>query len=664
MAGSPKRSTIAGILVIIWLAGTVIFYYVSHKPLSPQVAGLLASAIVQFVAALAIVSIAGGTGAHWPKVGDLHPLAGLALQAAFGLGIISLLIFGVGLLLGFGVWQSWGLMLILATVQWRSIQRWYGGWRAMGQLWAERGILVRAFAVGSGLIALVTLGVALAPPVKFDALVYHLALPRYYLDTGEITPWSGAWFWGMPQSGEMLYTWAMALAGEGAAACLGWLTGMLALLGLWGLTRQALNQRSAWIAVAVMLSGDTLSAGLAHVYVDWLAILYGVAGLLMLVAWLKDGEAGKLALLGVFCGMAIGVKYTSGALLLAALAAVLWHNGVHRNPLKRFVWDLLICLLPAFLLSTPWLLKNLLFTGNPIYPFLFPTEHVTLFRQSFYQLSTWGDWRDVLFLPWRATMSGIEGTPGYSATIGPLFLALAPLVFVKWKRYTWLQRQSLTAGALVGFAGLFVWAIASRFSGLLVQSRLYFAVFPALAFLAGGGFFALERINWPGVRLSRVAGALLLLVYAFSAFQLVVRSVEKGVLPVLLGGTTKESYLDGNLGWYAPTVRGVTELEPGSKVLMLWEPRGYGCLPACIPDEVLDRWISDRHEYGNAESIATHWREEGFTHVLYNRFGADFVREQDQRYLTDDWQALDRLLSSLEIEENFGDAYRLYRLGP
>ena len=95
---------------------------------------------------------------------------------------------------------------------------------------------------------------------------------------------------------------------------------------------------------------------------------------------------------------------------------------------------------------------------------------------------------------------------------------------------------------------------------------------------------------------------------------------------------------------------------------MLWEPRSLYCLPKCWPDEVLDRWLHARHLFRDSEDILNNWREEGYTHVLLNRFGSDFIRQTDDRYTAADWQNLDAMLVRLPELENFGNAYFLYTL--
>ena len=132
-------------------------------------------------------------------------------------------------------------LLLLGVLFWRDSLSWWMGWRALRALWQTSDWFGRA----TGWMALVILGftliTALAPPLKFDALVYHLALPRHYLLTGRMDYVPQIMYWGMPQTAEMLYTWAMSLGSEPAAVVLGWLVGLVTLLGLMGLIANSLD---------------------------------------------------------------------------------------------------------------------------------------------------------------------------------------------------------------------------------------------------------------------------------------------------------------------------------------------------------------------------------------------------------------------------------------
>lgn len=665
----PVGRVWAGVLAFLWLAAIVTLYYASHKPFSPALAlGLVTAAWPALVAA-ALLSLAGGLGARLLADLPLRPLARLAVQAGLGLGLFSLAALLVGALGGFRPWVIGVSLLLAGLALRRSIVSWWLDWRDLLAAWQGGGRLGRLVGLVAGLILLATLFTALAPPLKFDALVYHLALPHAYLAAGRLAYVPEIMFWGMPQAGEMLYTLAIALGGDPAAGVLGWLVGLTALAGLLGYSGQRLGLRAGWVSVASLLAGFSLATALAWAYVDWLAILMGLGCLVALDLWQREVYRPAILLAGVFAGLAIGTKYSAGVLLVSGLVSITWHllrQGAWRavlRPAGRFG-------LAAVFFALPWGLKNLLATGNPLYPGLFPSGAMDRLRLDLYQGGpAWGNWQDVLLLPLRATYLGIEGAPGYSAAVGPLLLGLAVAAFVAWPGPPPRYRRTVRNAALVALPGLLVWMLAGRITGYLLQARLYFVLFPALAVLAGAGWAGLSRLVIASTRFNRLAGALIALVMLLAGFEVGMYTLRQGAPQVVLGLQTRQEYLANNLGWYAPAMQAVGELPPGARVLMLWEARSLYCASVCIPDEVLDRWAHDRQLLGGdgaeaGEQVLQAWRQAGYTHLLLHRAGMEFMRSEGGPQRPEDWPLLDALLTSLPVVQDFGGAYQLYGLAP
>lgn len=520
-----------------------------------------------------------------------------------------------------------------------------------------------------GLIFVLTMFAALAPPIRFDALVYHLTLPRIYLQTQRMIYVPQLMFWGMPQSAEMLYLFAMSLGGEGAAALLGWLIGLAALVGILGYVADQLASSPAWAAVAALACGYTLAASLSWAYNDWWVLLFGLGFLVSITLWSQERQAGSLWLAALFAGFALGTKYTAGVLIVCGSVVILWRSlrrtGVQSALKALFQFGAL-----ALLVFSPWLVKNWTATGNPFYPLLFPAGAMTELRLQLYQGGpAWGNWLDVFLLPLRSTFLGVEGAPGYNASIGPLLLGLCPAAVLSWRGMNDRQRKFLMTCALTAISGVVVWMIMGRFSSYLLQARLYVAFFPAVAALAGAGFAGLSAIVSNGVRFGRVAGFLVLLVLGLTVLELGLQSTRQESLPAALGLKTEQEYLEDNLGWFAPAMKALNDLPQGARTLMLWEPRSYYCLPTCEPDEIIDRWLRERYpDPGGApaspQEILNSWRASGYTHLLLHRSGADFVKTEDQRYQPSDWDALEQLLNLLNRPDSFGDAYLMYSLNP
>lgn len=658
---NSRRNILIALVALLWLTITISLYYVLHKPFSPAMALSFGRAAGQMLVAGGVISIAGGLGAWIYPCESQHPLVRLALQAALGLGILSIAVLLVGAVIGLNLLWMWLLFLASGVIVRRFFLVWWKDWRTLSSILAEASLIDGAIAVIVGLILLATLATALAPPLKFDALVYHLRLPQAYLEAGGIVYLPGLMYWGMPQTTEMLYTWAMALAGTEAAVLIGWMVGCLTIVGILGFVSQKLKVRSAWVSIAALMAGYTTASSLAWGYVEWMTILYGWAFLIALDRWVAEHDRKSLILAAVFAGFALGAKYTAGVLSVIGLIMIAWSG--RKNQPGKLLQNLSIFGVVVFLVSSPWWVKNLVSSGNPFYPLLFPSGAMDPMRLDFYQGQVvWAGWRELILLPVQATLQGVEGTPGFSASIGPLLLALGACSYVGFRQRSEDQRSTLKVAAIVALSGLTIWAGISRFSGFLIQTRFYFSLFPAFAFLAGMGYDGLSRISVPRVRLGRVVAWLVTLVLGLNLIKVGNTVLRQNNHNYLLANISKDEYLLNNLGWYAWVMESIAKLPAESRVLMLWEPRSFYCAPKCIPDEILDRWIHEARQRGEVERILGSWRDEGFTHLLYYRQGAEFIQRDDNRYLDTDWQLLDALLGELSDPLEFGDVYALYAL--
>ena len=652
------------LLTILWISIVISLYYVYHKPLTPELALSLVKSVGSFGVAFLLLSLAGGLGSRIYQTEDSDSLSRITIQAALGIGILAILILGVGITIGFRSIVMWILLIVGLILFWKNIKGWWLDWRGLSTVWRGSDSFERWIASGVLLILLSTLFFALAPPLKFDSLVYHLTLPQAYIDGGrfEYIPW--LMYWGMPQTAEMLYTWAMSLAGVQAAVAFSWMTGVITLAGLLGFLSRYFGERFAWVGVASLLAGFSTATSLSWGYVGWLTMLLGFVILVQTFRWLNTQRQHDLIFVGILNGILLGTKYTAGILPVALLIVITLNY--RRKPFRELITALLSFSLPALIIFSPWLIKNLIATGNPVYPLLFSAGAMDELRVQLYQSMTiWGDWREFFLLPLRATYLGVEGGRGYSASIGPLLLTLGALAWANRKQNTEHQGIILHVATILTVTSLLIWAVAGRVSGLLIQTRLYFALFPALAILAALGFQSLGRWQIPKVRLSRIVGVLILVVFGFNVFQVVVETIQGGSTATLVSAQTEAEYLENNLGWFARAMQEIQALPEDASVLMLWETRSYYCAPKCLPDEILDRWFHDVNAFSSNADILDSWRGQGISHVLFYNAGADFIRERDIRISAEYWAALDDFLAGLPEPENLGGVYSLYELsGP
>lgn len=668
-------------LLLAWFTAGLIGYVAGHKPFGAAQLLVWLQAAWQALTAIIILTLAGGLG---EKILPPTP-AGMvraALSAGLGLGLLGFTTLGVGLFLGAGGGFSLGLLLTAALLAGRKSRAWLRNFQTPFSFaplsWPLCLLLL--------LLLLPPLLSALAPPLTWDALVYHLALPQLAAHSGRIAYTPDLMYAGMPQLTEMLYLLALSLAGTPAAAFLGLLIGLLALLALSEFSAQQFSPRAGQGTLMALAAGETLMNELGWGYVDWAAFFFGALTLFCLACWLQQQKRKWLLLAGVFIGLTLSVKYTAGVILPAAWL-FLWlrraPGGWREKTVQTFSLGL-----AAGLVFSPWLLRNLAWTGNPFYPLLFPAGAVTAPRlASFQGLPPWRGWRDVALLPWQATMLGIEDKEGFSASIGPLLLLLSPAALMGWGSRPRFQKELLLLSACLTLTGMVIWLIGSRLSFLLIQTRLYLAFFPAWALLAGAGLESLSALHFPGLRLGKIFNALALLPLVFGALTGIQSFAARGTSGYWLGNLTAEEYRARSLGAWTEAMQAIAALPPGSRVLMLWETRGLDCLPRCDPDETIDRWYeevhtalqtSEEHRDGysgyaqnkpekafqprKAADILRDWQLAGYTYILVFENGAQFIRQDSASRLTaQDWQVFDEVLGLLRFEQSIGGGvYSLY----
>ena len=658
-----RRNFLLGLAAIIWMTIMFLGYIVLHKPFSPeQLSGFLLS-VWQIIAAALILILAGGLGLSLKiERAAFSSLAQACLSAALGLGIISIVFFVLGAAIGINV-VIWIIFAAAFFILNKHIIRWLKLWKDLPLLWSGLSWIGKSILVVISIIFASQLIVALAPPLEFDALSYHLAIPKMYLLQGRITYLPSTMFWGMPQQTESLYTLGMYFGGTEAATVLGWMIGVLTLIGLAELSRQMFDTDSAWVAAGSLMSGYGIVALLGNGYVEWTGMLYGLATVASLVTWIQKKENYTLALAGIFAGMALGTKYTSGIVPIAGAIGI-FAVTFHVLSIKKVFSSLVIFGLSGFLITLPWLIKNALATGNPFYPLVFPAGAMDNLRLAFYNFAPkTSDWTRVLFIPWQATFWGVDQQDGFGTSIGPLLIGLSPLALIGWKNFSRDQRNAVILMTAIMMTTFLTWAISSQFRGLLTQTRLFLATFPAWAFLCAAGFSAISRMRAFNIRFWNIAGALVIFALGSTAFTTVTQNISTGTFSTVLQLESHQTFLENNMGEYENAVQGINALPDGSHVLMLWEPREFGCLPKCDGDEIIDRWYHDWRQSQNVDKLIETWRTEGYTHVLLFKAGADFVQKYDaQMFNSTDWQGLSDLQTQLKLVQDFGGAYYLYDL--
>jgi hypothetical protein len=340
--------------------------------------------------------------------------------------------------------------------------------------------------------------------------------------------------------------------------------------------------------------------------------------------------------------------------------------------LRRRWISLVLFTLSSTLIVLPYLIKNFILTGNPVYPFFLPGIFWDATRGYWYSRPGTGlNCFQLILAPWEATIFGVEGGvvegfPSYGATIGPLLLALIPILILTWSKFSRNAQWVLRSLGIMILINYVQWLILLKYSGLLVQTRLLFPILPLIAICAGASFTSLKWLERRMFNAEFVISALVILSLSLSATASVITFAGQSPLRVILGSQSASEYLAYNLDPYYSAIERINHLDNGARIKFLWEPRSYYCndLIACEPDALLDRWWHLRQQGYDAADTFKVWYAEGVTHVLINWAGVEGVKAEGfDPIAEEDWRELDDFVLDylLSIEEWDG-GYSLYRL--
>lgn len=673
-----RRLVFFSALVLLWLFFVMGGYYLYHKPFTTQQVTVWITAGFQTLTGLVIIASAGGMGlailSHF-QIESGRSTPSVLPSLGMGLGVLSTFYTILAWVVGIRWYISLALLGLIFGIFARWVKRWLINLFEVIRELEPKKSFERALAVLLGFLVVAGWLTAVAPPLAFDALVYHLSLPVLYLQGGKFESIPGNVFWGMPQLGEMLYTLAMSVSGLEAGPVLGWMIGLCSLIGICEILKIDLTLDGIWVSLAAVLCGISLTESLAWAYVDWVAFFYGMCVIQMFWVWMITHQRRYLLLAAIFCGFALGTKYTAGVLIIAACLAIIFFDSqrfvkatesgrkLQLSQLALFnAQSLLLFLVICLLVSLPWWLKNLFAVGQPFYPLILPAGEMTTVRIRFYtEAELFGSWWTAIFLPITSTFLGIQGKMGFSASIGPLFLLLAPFSVWLLREQARINKPLIKLNLLFAVIGWVVWGVGSRLAGYLIQSRLYWAIFPSLAILSGLGYQKLSSIPLKTFRLRFVLNSMVVFVLVLTAIEAFTSMVQKRVLDYWVGAIDAQTYLTHNLGWHYVALRHVQTLQ--GKTLLLFEPRSFYCLPGCDGDEILDEWYQiSINSSIRPTSIVQSWKGRGYAYVLVFHQGAEFVRETDLRYQKSQWQLFDQLIPMLSKKQSFGNAYTLYHL--
>ncbi len=451
---------------------------------------------------------------------------------------------------------------------------------------------------------------SMLPAIDFDVIEYHLQGPKEYYQAGRIAFLPHNVYTSMPFGIEMLHLmgmeilddwWWGAIVGQLAVALFAPATAVLIAAA----TARIASPRAAAIAAIVYLSTPWVYRLAVIAYVEGPLCFYHAALVWGLVMGLWPGvsRSSVWGLLGLLAGAAMGCKYP------ALISAVIPFGAIAllESARRRSARPLLVYAAGWAIVIGPWLVKNMVDTGNPVYPLADGVFHSRLWNPD--REAKWVNVHGPRKIRAVDLWPSVVDVAGRSDWQSPLYVALAPLAFLR----PGSRRFALWLAGYAAYLFLTWWLLTHRLD------RFWLPILPALAVLAGLGADWSTRWGW---LVSRG------LVLAFALFTNL--TYVSTALAGLNEWTGDVRFLRDDIPkrLNPPLARLDAELAPDAKILLVGQASVFHLRHRIVYNTVFDLETIETLSSGvDPEVFRARLKERGITHVYVDWHEIDRYRQ-------------------------------------
>ena len=556
--------------------------------------------VVTITVALSLLAVTVATGCAllrrvWRR--RIGASAELTLGTALGIGLTSSLLLASSAVVGPHWYVLWAVVALLALATWRQLIRLPGLCRAScGEVidGLANATGRKLLAGGAATLLATLLVLALIPPTDYDSLNYHLRVPQQWLAHGRIYLPPDNYHTAFVGAAHMLYLPVLSAGLIAAPQVLNAMLTVLLGLATFALAREVAGPRPATIALLMLFASPIIVLSGTLPMVDVTLALMLTSATLALVMAASEGHGRRgIYLAGAMLGTAFGVKYLAiiyaVALVPVGLMAA-WRvtGGVVMRTLGVAMSTVAVFLVFA----SPWLGKNAVLFGNPIFPYLQEPKVEPWLRPLYRDLRPTGvdkaifsvhrEMREpVTFTRLFLHPESLEADVDRHDSAPYLPLILAPLALA----FPGRRKVALVLLPALGFGGLVV--LYSR----VLSVRYLIPMLPGLTIgLAVVCEAALQRLS----RLGRSVLVATLVVLAMPLpLALLARVQWKQAIPHALGTVSDDAALRGywDTADYLDVVRWTdAHILADAPVILLFEGRGFYFHGAVYEDILLRNW--------------------------------------------------------------------------
>lgn len=543
------------------------------------------------------------------------PLEFNLLATMLGLGLLAFAILINGLS---GWFNSTSIFIVLAIAGFISCREWgeiglFMRQNLRGQPISAANLYEKILLVIAIIFVPVLILNALTPVWDYDALMYHLEIPRWYLEEERIRFHTETFRTGYPFLVEMLFLIGLAFELDFFSKLISLTYATLLILSTYTFSIRFLSRNIAFIAIGILLGTPSIPTWATWASVDFAWAGYEFWSLYIVLLWQPNNtnkEHYFPLLAGALSGFAISTKYLSIATLPIVGVIILWRlSRDSENTIWKGVKHLLVFCIFATIIASPWYIKNWVWTGNPIYPLIFggigwdPIEAQVMndYLRSF---GIGSGILDFLLIPYSVYANHRQFSTFFLEIVHPaLWLAVIyPVLAQSKKNFT-----------LFFYLAVYyiIWAANSQVIRFLLPAFTVASVLAGNVIHNSHSFF--KKIALYGILIPLLTASLIyqtLLLYNYS--------------PYFSGKKSTVGILRDAVNNYQMTQHIQETLTSDERALFLWDGRSYYCDSRCIPDDEQSTAVLLTIDSPSPYELADELKEKGVTHLMVNFTDAEW----------------------------------------
>ncbi len=366
------------------------------------------------------------------------------------------------------------------------------------------GLLVAGVIIAISILALV-------PPVCRDDLIHHLAIPKLYLRHGSIYEIPHLSFSYYPMNLDLLYMIPLYFNNDILPKFIHFTFAIITSWMVFGYLKKRIHLEYALLGSLFFLSLPIIVYQSSIAYVDLGLVCFLFGALIYIFKWIQnDFKTKYLIVSAVLCGLALGTKYNGliGLFLLTLFIPAIYaryHASVPFYALKAIGYSGIFFGV-AVIVFSPWMIRNFIWKGNPIYPLYHHVFHTNapqmtisedqelenkpslkshlLIRRDLYGESD----LEIALLPIRVFFQGKDNDPKYFDGRANPFLLLLPMVVFFYMRSDTKQVRT-EKFLMLWFSILFLLFACAQ---TVIRIRYFAPIFPPLVILSMFGLYDIE----------------------------------------------------------------------------------------------------------------------------------------------------------------------------